>query len=84
MAFRILQAEAEYRSKSDNPQGIFFFQFEAMCRNRLNYDRGLKAMSDDAGYDSDWNACDSHCPIPVLSRKLDNRNACNQQAHPKT
>jgi hypothetical protein len=54
MAFRILQAEAEYRSKSDNPQGIFFFQFEAMCRNRLNYDRGLKAMSDDAGYDSDW------------------------------
>ncbi len=54
MAFRILQAEAEYRSQSDNPQGIFFFQFEAMCRNRLNYDRGLKAMSEDAAYDPGW------------------------------
>ena len=54
MALRILQAEAEYRSKSENPQGIFFFQFEAMCRNRLNYDRGLKAMSEDAGEDEGW------------------------------
>jgi len=54
MALRILQGEAEYRSTSENPQGIFFYQFEAMCRNRLNYDRGLKAMSEDAGYDPDW------------------------------
>ena len=54
MAFRILQAEAEFRSKSDNPQGYFFLQFEAMCRNRLNYDRGLKAMSEDAAYDAGW------------------------------
>jgi len=54
MAFRILQAEAEYRSKSENAQGYFFFQFESMCRNRLNYDRGLKAMSEDAAYDAGW------------------------------
>jgi hypothetical protein len=54
MAFRILQGEAEYRSTHDNPQGLFFYQFEAMCRNRLNYDRGLKAMSEDAGYDAGW------------------------------
>ncbi len=25
-----------------------------MCRNRLNYDRGLKAMSEDAAYTTDW------------------------------
>jgi hypothetical protein len=51
---RILQAEADYRSKSCSPQGLFFFQFEALCRNRLNYDRGLKAMSEDPVYDPQW------------------------------
>ena len=51
---RILQAEADYRSKSCSPQGLFFFQFEALCRNRLNYDRGLKAMSDDPVYGPQW------------------------------
>jgi hypothetical protein len=51
---RILQAEAEYRCKSCSPQGLFFFQFEALCRNRLNYDRGLKAMSDDPVYGPEW------------------------------
>jgi hypothetical protein len=51
---RILQAEAEYRSKNCNPQGLFFFQFEAISRNRLNYDRGLKAMSDDPVYTPQW------------------------------
>ncbi|MDX1927323.1 MAG: hypothetical protein SFV81_12450 [Pirellulaceae bacterium] len=51
---KILQAEAEYRSKTCSPQGLFFFQFEALCRNRLNYDRGLKAMSEDPVYDASW------------------------------
>jgi hypothetical protein len=51
---KILQAEAEYRSKTCSPQGLFFFQFEALCRNRLNYDRGLTAMSEDPVYDSRW------------------------------
>lgn len=54
MAYRILQAEAEYRSQNTNPQGLFFFQFEAMCRNRLSYDRGLKAMAEDQGFSPDW------------------------------
>ncbi|MCY2973569.1 MAG: hypothetical protein NTW52_02760 [Planctomycetota bacterium] len=54
IALKILQAEAEYRSRSENPQGDFFFQFESMCRNRLNYDRGLKAMSGDCVYDAQW------------------------------
>ena len=54
-ALRILAAEAEYRSKEAlNPQGLFFFQFEAISRNRLNYDRGLKAMSEDPTFSADW------------------------------
>ena len=53
-ALKILQAEAEYRSKSESRQGFFFFQFETLCKNRLNYDRGLKAMSEDSAYDQAW------------------------------
>jgi hypothetical protein len=53
-AFRILQAEAKYRSESASRQGYFVFQFEALCRNRLHYDRGLTAISEDPAYDSDW------------------------------
>ena len=52
---QILAAEAEFRSKEPiNPQGLFFFQFEALSRNRLNYDRGLKAMSDDPFFTPQW------------------------------
>lgn len=54
-ALRILAAESEYRSSERlNPQGLFFFQFEAISRNRLNYDRGLKAMSADPAYSAQW------------------------------
>ncbi len=53
-ALKILQVEAEYRANSDSRQGFFFFQFETLCRNRLNYDRGLKAISQDPVYDKDW------------------------------
>jgi hypothetical protein len=53
-ALNVLRFEAEYRSKEANPQGIFFYQFETLCRNRLNYDRGLKAMSEDRAYNQAW------------------------------
>jgi hypothetical protein len=53
-ALQILEAESRYRSEQENRQGIFFFQFEALSRNRLNYDRGLKAMSEDSVYDANW------------------------------
>lgn len=62
---RILQVEAEYRANSDNRQGFFFFQFEALCRNRLNYDRGLKAMAEDPVYDRNW-----HDWILVVRKQL--------------
>lgn len=53
---KILQCEAEYRAKAIDPQGLFFFEFEAMSRNRLSYDRGLKAMSEDTAFSAEWKA----------------------------
>ncbi len=53
-ALEILQKEAEYRVSGATPQGIFLYQFEALCRNRLGYDYGLEAMSRDPIYDAAW------------------------------
>ncbi len=54
-ALSVLRFEAEYRAAANfNLQGLFFFQFETLCRNRLNYDRGLKAMSEDDAYSGEW------------------------------
>lgn len=54
-ALQILAAEADYRTQPQFvPQGLFFFQFEAISRNRLNYDLGLTAMSEDPAYPADW------------------------------
>jgi len=50
----ILQREAEYRAQSPTPQGIFLFQFETLCRNRLGYDRGLEAIAGDEMFDENW------------------------------
>jgi len=54
VALEILQAEAEYRAKGTSPRGMFLFQFETLCRNRLRYDRGLGAMAEDPIYDAAW------------------------------
>ena len=54
VALEILQTEAEYRAAEPSPQGIFLFQFEALCRNRLGYDDGLEAIAADPIYDDDW------------------------------
>ncbi len=52
----VLQREAEYRAAAPTPQGLFVYQFEVLCRNRLGYDGGLAAMAADAFYDADWRA----------------------------
>ncbi len=54
IACEILQREAEFRAGGASPQGIFLYQFETLCRNRLGYDRGLSAMAGDEIYDADW------------------------------
>ena len=54
IALKILQAEARFRADSASREGMFFFQFEALCRNRLRYDAGLKAIASDPTYDPVW------------------------------
>jgi len=54
LAVEILRREAEYRAKDFSRQGLFLFQFESLCRNRLQYDPGLLAISEDPAYDNDW------------------------------
>ena len=54
IALEIMQREVEYRAAGASPQGIFLYQFEALCRNRLGYDRGLEAVAGDPIYDENW------------------------------
>lgn len=54
VALELLAQEAEYRAGTPTPQGSFVFQFEAISRNRLGYDRGLTAMAADPIYDENW------------------------------
>jgi len=53
-ALLILEREAEYLSGAPAAAGLFVYQFECVARNRLGYDRGMKAISDDRFYDDDW------------------------------
>ncbi len=54
IALEILEREAKFRAEGASPQGIFFYQFETLCRNRLGYDAGLGAMAGDPIYDENW------------------------------
>lgn len=66
IGLEILCRDAEYRSgtargrgagaAAPSPQGLFLFEFEALCRNRLSYDRGLSAMAADPSFDPQWRA----------------------------
>jgi hypothetical protein len=55
-ALLVLQREADYHATGPGPQGLFIYQFEVLCRNRLGYDAGLVAMAGDPTYDADWRA----------------------------
>ncbi len=50
----ILEREAHYRAGAVTPAGLFVFQFETMCRNRLGYDEGLACMQEDPFYPEEW------------------------------
>jgi hypothetical protein len=54
VALKILQREALYRAEGASRQGLFFYQFECLCRNRLGYDKGLEAVAGDWMYDEAW------------------------------
>lgn len=61
----ILSGEAAYRGTDPVPAGLFFFQFECLCRHRLGYLDGLHAMAGDPGYDAEWQGWIRH-----ISRQL--------------
>ena len=54
LALDILAREAKFRSESAPAEAMFFFQFETICRNRLDYDTGLHAIAHDPIYNEDW------------------------------
>ena len=53
-ALLILEHEARFRSTDASANAMFFFQFETLCQNRLDYDTGLSAMAADGVYNEDW------------------------------
>ena len=53
-ALLVLEREALYRAGTPTPQGLFAYQFEAISRNRLGYDEGLRAVENDPFFDPDW------------------------------
>jgi hypothetical protein len=53
-ALLVLRREAEYRSGNPTPSGLFIYQFEVLCRNRLGYDEGLLAILHDPFYSPPW------------------------------
>ncbi len=54
VALAILEREATYRAEGATRQGMFLYQFECLCRNRLGYDRGLEAIAGDPIFDQPW------------------------------
>lgn len=54
VGLEILGREAEYRANEPTQQGLFLYQFEVLCRNRLGYDRGLEAVSADPAFAGAW------------------------------
>ena len=54
LALAILELEARFRSEDASIEAMFFFQFESISRNRLDYDKGLSAMANDPLYDGSW------------------------------
>ncbi len=53
-ALAMLEREAAYRGEGATPQGLFFYRFECLSRNRLDYAHGLAAVADDDIFDADW------------------------------
>lgn len=54
LALLVLEQEAKMRADQVDAVSMFFFQFETICRNRLSYDYGLQAISEDPIYNDDW------------------------------
>lgn len=53
-ALKALERLAGYMADGPAVQGVFFYQFETLSRNRLGFDYGLEAISADPIYDEHW------------------------------
>ena len=53
-ALHLLYHDAELRGKKADPVTMFFYQFETLCRHRLDYDYGLQSIAVDPIYDETW------------------------------
>src|SRR5947208_1707563 len=49
-----LEREAAYKAGQPTPEGLFVYQFETLCRNRLGYLDGIAAMAGDPLYNEAW------------------------------
>ena len=54
LALLVLEREATYRAGDCTATGLFVYEFEVLCRNRLGYDEGLAAMHEDPFFDDLW------------------------------
>lgn len=54
VGLEVLDKEAAYRAKGASVQGVFLYQLETICRNRLGYDMGLRAIREDPIFDDHW------------------------------
>lgn len=61
IGYDVLSREASYRAGTSpgargvpTIQGLFLYQFEVLCRNRLGYDKGLSAIAEDPSYPPRW------------------------------
>ncbi|MCZ2340535.1 MAG: hypothetical protein LC104_01905 [Bacteroidales bacterium] len=54
VAFLILEREAAYKAGEPTQAGLFVYQLEAITRNRLGYDAGLRAIGGDPFYGPAW------------------------------
>jgi hypothetical protein len=59
VALEVLEHEAAYRAGTSpggppTLQGLFLYEFEVLCRNRLGYDAGLTAIAADPAFPPPW------------------------------
>ncbi|MDB4637390.1 hypothetical protein OAF24_00665 [bacterium] len=69
IALQILEREAEYLCGEPKPAGLFIFQFECISRNRIGYEAGLTAISEDPFFSQDWREW-----VKMVKRSLGTRN----------
>jgi hypothetical protein len=53
-ALLVLEREAAYKAGTPTKPGLFVYQFETICRNRLGYMDGVTAMGGDPFFDDPW------------------------------